>query len=103
MHSTDGGVTWRTIPHALEVVDFGFGKPMASSDYPAIYVVGWVNGVYGIWRSDDEAASWINIGKYPNNSIDKITVINGDMNVYGTVYVGFGGSGFAYGKLQRPL
>lgn len=100
-HSTDGGVTWRTIPQVLEVSDFGFGKPRTSGGYPAIYIVGWVDGIYGIWRSDDEAASWTNIGKYPNDNIDAITVINGDMNAYGVVYVGFRGSGFAYGKLQH--
>src|SRR4029077_4064640 len=96
--STDGGVTWRTIPHVLEVSDFGFGKGKTSGGYPAIYIVGWVNGVYGIWRSDDEAASWSNIGTHPNNIIDGIATISGDMNTYGVVYVGFRGSGFAYGK-----
>jgi len=101
-HSTDGGVTWRIVPHVSEVLDFGFGKPKTSDGYPAIYIAGWVDGLYGIWRSDDEAASWINIGKYPNNNIDIIAVINGDMNAYGVVYVGFLGSGFAYGKLQSP-
>jgi photosystem II stability/assembly factor-like uncharacterized protein len=101
MRSVDGGLTWRTIPHVLEVIDFGFGKAKTSSSYPTIYIVGWVNGIYGIWRSDDEAMSWINIGTHPYNHVDSITTINGDMDSYGTVYVGFRGSGFAYGKLQR--
>ena len=101
MRSIDGGVTWRKVPQVLEVSDFGFGKPENAGGYPAIYIVGWVSGVYGVWRSDDEAASWSSLGKYPNNVIDAIGVINGDMNAYGTVYVGFRGSGFAYGKLQH--
>jgi hypothetical protein len=100
IRSTDGGETWRTIPLVLEVIDFGFGKPKTSGGYPAIYIVGWVNGKYGIWRSDDEATNWTNIGKYPNEIIDEIGVINGDMNTYGVVYVGFHGSGFAYGNLE---
>ena len=101
LRSTDGGLTWRTISHVLEVVDFGFGASNVPGGYPAVYIVGWVDGVYGIWRSDDQAASWTNVGTYPNNNIDRITAISGDMNTYGAVYVGFEGSGFAYGKLQH--
>lgn len=99
--STDGGLTWRTVPHVLEVLDFGFGKPKTRNGYPAIYIAGWVNGDYGVWRSDDEAASWTKVGTYPNNNIDAITAISGDMNDYGVVYVGFRGSGFAFGALQH--
>ncbi len=97
--STDGGVTWRTVPNVLEVLDFGFGKPKISGGYPAIYLAGWVNRKYGIWRSDDEAESWTNIGTYPNDNLDAVTAINGDMNAYSVVYVGFHGSGFAYGTV----
>lgn len=100
-HSTDGGANWLDVPRVREVLDFGFGKPKTPHDYPVIYIVGWVDDVYGIWRSEDEGGSWINIGKYPNNNIDNITVVNGDMSAYGVVYTGFAGSGFAYGKLQE--
>lgn len=99
--STDGGKTWQTVPHVLEVSSFGFGKARHPNAYPAIYIVGWVNSTYGIWRSDDAGTSWTNIGNYPTNSIDGIGVVNGDMNTYGTVYVGFAGSGYAYGILRN--
>lgn len=98
--STDGGRTWHNLPHVLEVVDFGFGKPKRAGEYPAIYIVGWVNNRFGVWRSDDQAVSWINIGDRPDDNIDSIVAVNGDMNVYGRVYVGFHGSGFAYGDIK---
>lgn len=96
--STDGGETWWEVPHVREVLDFGFGKPTTLDGYPVIYIAGWVDGVYGIWRSEDAAGSWTKIGQYPNDNIDTITAVNGDMNRYGTAYVGFNGSGFAYGR-----
>lgn len=99
IRSVDGGVTW-TIPNAnvLEVYCFGFGA--GSGAYPAIFIIGWVSGVYGVWRSDDQAATWTNIGTWPLSSIDWATTITGDMDIYGRCYVGFRGSGCAYRDLS---
>ena len=90
MRSIDGGATWTAVPNVLEVRAFGFGKA-------AIFIVGWVNGQYGIWRSEDNAQSWVQIGDFPLGSLDHLNAVEGDKNVYGTVYVGFGGFGYAYG------
>src|SRR5262249_34417862 len=38
----------------------------------------------------------VQIGTFPNNSLDQIKTISGDPNIYGQVYVGFSGSGYAY-------
>jgi len=99
MHSVDGGVTWTIVSNVLEVRAFGFGA--ALTNYPTIFVVGWVKRAYGIWRSDDHAQSWVKIADFPLGSLDSVPTIDGDKNVYGTVYVGFGGSGYAYGSLER--
>ncbi len=98
VRSTDGGATWRALPDVLEVCAFGFGKPRPGGSYPSVYVVGWVKGVYGIWRSDDEGRAWVQVGDYPLGSLDEIKAVDGDKDVYGTVYVGFAGSGYAYGR-----
>ena len=78
---------------------FGFGK--GSGDGPAIYVAGWVRGDYGLWRSDDDAASWVKLGDFPLGILDHVTAIEGDGDVAGRVYVGFGGAGYAYGDERR--
>ena len=99
MRSDNGGVLWSEVPGVLEVHAFGFGKGL--TNYPTIYVVGWVHGAYGLWRSDDDAQSWIQIGDFPLGSLDSVTTIEGDKNVYGKVYLGFSGSGAAFGSLEK--
>ena len=95
--STNGGATWTAVPNVLDVLAFGFGAAAAGQSYPAIYIVGYVNSVYGIWQSTNNAQSWTNIGTYPNGELDPITTISGNPNVFGEVYVGFGdGGGYAY-------
>jgi hypothetical protein len=100
MRSTDGGATWTNVSNVLEVTSFGFGASATTGGYPAIYVAGYVNNVYGIWQSIDNAKSWVKLGVYPNNSVDSIKTISGDPNTYGQVYIGFAGSGYVY--LQAP-
>ena len=93
--STNGGATWAAIPNVLEVICFGFGAPAPGHSYASIYIVGWVNAVYGIWQSIDDAQSWTQIGTYPNGILAPIKTISGDQNDYGQVYVGFEGAGYA--------
>jgi hypothetical protein len=101
--SADGGATWSTVAGIAEPYDVALGKAAPGGSYPAIYVVGWYNNVYGIWRSDDNATTWTKIGAFPLNSLDEINVIAASQDVYGDVYVGFNGSGWAYGKLSGAL
>jgi hypothetical protein len=100
MHSTDGGKTWMPVPNVIEVYAFGLGKEAPTGTYPTIFIVGYVGGAYGIWRSIDEGGTWTQIGEWPMGSLDEIKTVEGDKDVYGTVYVGFSGSGYGYGALD---
>jgi hypothetical protein len=102
MHSTNGGATWTAIPDVLEVFSFGFGKEATGASYPTLYIAGYVRGEWGYWRSTDEGASWTKIGSYPLGSLDEPKTIDGDKDVFGKVYVGFNGSGYAYGAIGCP-
>ena len=73
---------------------FGFGMAAPGQSYPAIYIVGYVNSVYGIWQSINNAQSWTQIGTFPTGELDQITTISGDPNIYGQVYVGTNGGGY---------
>src|ERR1700730_17802320 len=100
MVSTNGGASWTAVPNVLNVTCFGFGAPATPGGYPAIYIVGYVNNVYGIWQSVNNAQSWTQIGTYPNNSLDQIKTIAGDPSIFGQVYLGFMGSGYAVLQAQ---
>lgn len=93
--SKDGGATWTDVLGASRVADFGFGKPKTPGGYPAIFIAGTVGGKYGIYRSDDEGATWVPLG-IPNGSLDIVSAVEGDKDIFGRVYVGFSGSGAAY-------
>jgi hypothetical protein len=98
--STNGGTTWATVPGIAEPYDVALGKAAPGQTYPAIYVVGWYNNVYGIWRSTDNCATWTQIGPFPFDSVDEINVIAASQDTYGDVYVAFNGSGWGYGYIQ---
>jgi hypothetical protein len=82
------------VPGAEEVLAIGFGK--GRGDYPSIVIAGWISGEYGIWLSVDDAVSWTRVGKYPLGILDRVSTIEGDAEIPGRVYVGFGGAGYAF-------
>jgi len=94
--SSDQGKTWTAVPNVCEVFCFGFGAAAPGQTYPSIYIVGYVNSVFGIWQSTNKGQSWTQIGTQPAGELDQIVAISGDPNVFGRVYVGFSGGGYAY-------
>jgi photosystem II stability/assembly factor-like uncharacterized protein len=96
--SKDGGVTWAGLPGVNQAYSFGFGKASAIGGYPAIFLTGVISGVHGIYRSDDEGATWEQIGTFPMGIFDIIEDMDGDKDVSGKVYVCFKNTGFAYGQ-----
>jgi xyloglucan-specific exo-beta-1,4-glucanase len=90
-----GAVTCSPVLGVTDVWSFGFGKEKPSgSGYPSIFIYGAVKSDFGLWRSDDHHLTWVKLsGKFLNNSQDQVRVVEGDNNVYGTVYIGFGDSG----------
>ena len=84
-----------------EVAAFGYGMAAPGQTNPVLYIAGWVNGVYGVWQSNNASnpsvtnPTWVNLGTQPQGELDQITTISGDMNVYGQIYVGYGGGGYS--------
>jgi photosystem II stability/assembly factor-like uncharacterized protein len=96
--SRDGGATWTRVAGIGEPYDVAIGKGAPGREVPAIYVVGWYHGTYGIWRSIDDAETWSSIGTFPSGSLDQINVLKAATDVYGELYAAFQGSGWARGE-----
>jgi len=96
--SRDGGATWQVLPRVTRVDDIAFGKAAKGAGWPAIYVSGRVDGRYGVWRSVDNAASWQLLTAFPAGTLDQVTVLAADPDVFGRVYLGYKGSGWIWGE-----
>lgn len=102
MHSTDGGTTWEEVAGIDEVFSFGFGKAATEGGPATVNVVGYYDGDFGIWQSQDNAKNWTKIGETPMGSLDVIKTISGDMD-NDNVYIGTGGSGAIYWSGQDGI
>lgn len=98
--STDGAETFTPLPGVSYAIDVAVGAPAPGSTAGALYLIGVVEGREGIFRSTDAGQTWDSLGHYPLGVIDRPVRIAASLDEFGLVYIGFGGTGFAYG---RPL
>jgi photosystem II stability/assembly factor-like uncharacterized protein len=95
-HSLDSGKTFVKIEGAVQVSFMGMGKGAPGAKGPSLYMAGKVEGVYGIYRSDDEAKTWVRIND-DDHQFGSLSVITGDPRQWGRVYIGTMGRGILYG------
>ena len=99
-HSTDKGATFNVAGSAWTVGNvsaLGFGVPAPGTNMPAMYMAGQVSGVSGIFRSLDGGVSWSRIDD-ATHQWGNVSVIAGDQQVFGRVYIGTNGRGIVYGE-----
>lgn len=84
------------MPGVEQLHAFGFGAPLPGRDNAALYLVGTVNGQRGIFRSVDDAATWVRIND-DAYQWGLVLQIAGDPKKFGRVYVGTHGRGTFYG------
>ncbi|MBL1094012.1 MULTISPECIES: RICIN domain-containing protein [Streptomyces] len=99
LHSTDGGRTFTTLKAVQSASALGFGKAAPGASYQALYLIGTVKDVTGVFRSTDKGTTWLRINDDAHQwgSIGGVGVITGDPDTYGRVYVGTNGRGLQYG------
>jgi len=93
LRSTDGGQTWPSVANTSGVVAVACGKAAPGKTYPAIYMLGYLSSVWGLYRSDDNCASWTFLGANPGSYAGWINSLAASQDVYGKVYLGTDQSG----------
>ncbi|MFC8277836.1 RICIN domain-containing protein [Streptomyces sp. NPDC057271] len=99
LHSTDGGRTFTRLATVKAASALGFGKAAPGASYQALYMIGTVKDVTGVFRSTDKGATWLRVNDDAHQwgSIGGVGVITGDPDTYGRVYIGTNGRGLQYG------
>jgi len=109
LHSQDSGAIFTPVPRVNGATAVGFGAPAPGQSYPAVYLAGSVDGVWGTYRADDVGqhltdlaqVTWQRIDD-PQHQFGNINCLTGDQRKYGRVYLGTGGRGILYGDLRQP-
>ena len=94
--SSDSGNSFSKLDGVKEINALGFGKGKTGINYSALYLIGTINGVRGVFRSDDVAKNWVRIND-DQHQWGLLLQVSGDPKVYGRVYVGTHGRGTTYG------
>lgn len=93
LHSIDGGATFTKLGSMAKALAIGFGKAPGGKSYPALFAVGTVGSIDGVFRSDDAGVSWVRINDDQHQYGNIGEAISGDPRVYGRVYLGTNGRG----------
>jgi hypothetical protein len=111
LHSTDSGVTWTKLnvtapdwgnnpswffPEVFGATSIALGKaPVGATYSSSIYIVGTINGVWGVYRSDNGGNTWLRINddKHQYAGIDNLAA---DQVVPGRVYAAGAGRGVLF-------
>jgi xyloglucan-specific exo-beta-1,4-glucanase len=97
--SVNSGATFTKLTNVDEADNIGFGKAATGQNYMAIYSSAKVGGVRGIYRSDNEGATWVRVNDDQHQYGWTGKAITGDPRVYGRVYVATNGRGIIYGDI----
>jgi hypothetical protein len=110
-HSVDSGVTWTKLttmqsvwganptwktPELFGATAVALGKPGPGAAYSAaVFLVGTVSGVWGLYRSDDAGETWVRMND-DLHQFGGLGTLAADHDVYGRVYVSGTGRGLLY-------
>jgi hypothetical protein len=101
-HSVDSGATWKKLTQFASTNGLqgasaiALGKAAPGAAYSAaVYVVGVVQGVWGVYRSDDGGSTWSRFND-DAHQYGGIGVMAADQSIYGRIYVSGTGRGLIY-------
>ncbi|MBB4657603.1 sialidase family protein [Parvularcula dongshanensis] len=96
--SRDAGKRWDRVGGELSVERLSFGATAEGAAYPSLFCIGRRGDLRGIFRSDDEAGSWLRINDDRHEYARRYRTIAADPRVFGRVYLATDGRGVLYGE-----
>jgi hypothetical protein len=81
-------------------INVAFGKAAPGATHPAVFLVGTVDGVAGVFRSDNTGTAWVRINDDAHQYGNMGDALAGDPRIYGRVYLGTNGRGILYADRQ---
>ena len=99
-HSPDSKRPAKQIDHVDAAWAVSFGAPRTAGGYPTVYMAGKVSGVDGLWMSEDEGKSWVEITN-EGRKMDLVGILAGDMNQFGVVFANSPHGGIMVGNVAE--
>jgi hypothetical protein len=100
--SRDDGANFQKLvgPEYAITLALGIGRGRPGDAPASVYFYGKLTGdpYWGIFRSDDDGASWRRVSFYPAGIFDRPVCLAASWDQHGLLYVGFNGNSFAYGQ-----
>jgi len=102
--SDDGGATWKRFPAVSSAHAVGLGKAADGAAYETLFIWGVAGGAdqpLGVYYSVDQGATWkrMNDDRHQYGGPGNGAFVQGDMNVFGRVYMSGAGRGLIYGNV----
>jgi photosystem II stability/assembly factor-like uncharacterized protein len=101
-HSTDGGGSFSPITDISKSASVGFGKAAPGQSHPAVFIAGTIQGIFGLFRSDDIGSTWVRINDDQHQWGGLWGPLTGDPRTYGRFYLGTNGRGIIQGDRAEP-
>jgi hypothetical protein len=96
-HSKSSGANATKVTGPSQLYSVGFGKAATGASYPAVYIVGTVGGVSGVFRSTDQGVTWLRVND-DQHQYGQMDNVAGDEDYFGRVFVTTQGRGIPYGQ-----
>lgn len=100
--SSNSGTSFIQLANVQEADNVGFGKAAAGQPFMAVFTSAKIDGVRGIYRSDNAGATWVRINDDEHQYGWTGKAITGDPRIYGRVYLGTNGRGILYADPVTP-
>ncbi len=102
--SEDGGSTWTRFPAVFSAQAVGVGKAAEGAAYETLFIwgiAGEATNPVGIYYSTDHGTSWarMNDDEHQYGGPGNAAFVQGDMNVFGRVYMSTAGRGLVFGHV----